>query len=124
MTTRTELIADERTALALVLRGGKQCDEDGEEIIMSRQACCVAADMLEADAEALDAEDARREVHNRYCDTLVAERDKLRAAAKLAKDALNKAAATCLDARSHQEFMSSPSHFMRQALAALDEALK
>ncbi|MGH8649495.1 MAG: hypothetical protein ACREUP_09345, partial [Burkholderiales bacterium] len=30
-----------------VLRGGRQCDEDGTEIIMSRQACCEAADLLE-----------------------------------------------------------------------------
>ena len=30
-----------------VLRGGRQCDEDGTEIIMSRQACCVAADLID-----------------------------------------------------------------------------
>ncbi len=30
-----------------VLRGGRQCDEDGTEIIMSRQACCEAADEIE-----------------------------------------------------------------------------
>ena len=31
-----------------VLRGGRQCDEIGVEIIMSRQACLEAADILEA----------------------------------------------------------------------------
>lgn len=31
-----------------VLRGGRQCDEDGVEIIMSRQACCEAAERIEA----------------------------------------------------------------------------
>ena len=31
-----------------VLRGGRQCDEDGTEIIMSRQACVEAADRLES----------------------------------------------------------------------------
>lgn len=30
-----------------VLRGGRQCDEDGVEIIMSRQACVEAADELD-----------------------------------------------------------------------------
>lgn len=30
-----------------VLRGGRQCDEDGVEIIMSREACHVAADEIE-----------------------------------------------------------------------------
>jgi len=30
-----------------VLRGGRQCDNDGVEIIMSRQACVEAADELE-----------------------------------------------------------------------------
>lgn len=30
-----------------VLRSGRQCDEDGVEIIMSRQACCEAADELD-----------------------------------------------------------------------------
>ena len=30
-----------------VLRGGRQCDEDGTEIIMSRQACVEAADLLD-----------------------------------------------------------------------------
>ena len=34
--------------LVSVLRGGRQCDEDGCEIIMSRQACCEAADYLES----------------------------------------------------------------------------
>ncbi len=29
-----------------VLRGGRQCDEDGTEIIMSRQACVEAADEI------------------------------------------------------------------------------
>jgi hypothetical protein len=29
------------------LRGGRQCNEDGAEIIMSRQACVEAADLLE-----------------------------------------------------------------------------
>ena len=29
-----------------VLRGGRQCDEDGTEIIMSRQACHEAADQI------------------------------------------------------------------------------
>lgn len=33
--------------LTEVLRGGRQCDEDGTEIIMSRQACCEAADVIE-----------------------------------------------------------------------------
>jgi len=33
--------------LIACLRGGRQCDETGEEIIMSRQACCEAADILE-----------------------------------------------------------------------------
>lgn len=33
--------------LTEVLRGGRQCDEDGVEIIMSRQACCEAADVIE-----------------------------------------------------------------------------
>jgi hypothetical protein len=32
--------------LTEVLRGGRQCDEDGTEIIMSRQACHEAADQL------------------------------------------------------------------------------
>lgn len=30
-----------------VLRGGRQCDEEGVEIIMSREACCVAADTID-----------------------------------------------------------------------------
>lgn len=30
-----------------VLRGGRQCDEDGVEIIMSREACVKAADALD-----------------------------------------------------------------------------
>jgi hypothetical protein len=30
-----------------VLRGGRQCDNDGVEIIMSRQACLEAADEIE-----------------------------------------------------------------------------
>ena len=34
--------------LTAVLRGGRQCDEDGTEIIMSRQACVEAADLLES----------------------------------------------------------------------------
>lgn len=34
--------------LSEVLRGGRQCDEDGTEIIMSRQACVEAADRLES----------------------------------------------------------------------------
>ena len=33
--------------LTEVLRGGRQCDEDGVEIIMSRQACHEAADEIE-----------------------------------------------------------------------------
>ena len=33
--------------LTEVLRGGRQCDEDGTEIIMSRQACVEAADEIE-----------------------------------------------------------------------------
>ena len=33
--------------LTEVLRGGRQCDEDGVEIIMSREACHVAADEIE-----------------------------------------------------------------------------
>ena len=33
--------------LTEVLRGGRQCDEDGVEIIMSREACIVAADEIE-----------------------------------------------------------------------------
>ena len=32
--------------LTQVLRGGRQCDEDGTEIIMSRQACHEAADQI------------------------------------------------------------------------------
>lgn len=32
--------------LTEVLRGGRQCDEDGTEIIMSRQACHEAADQI------------------------------------------------------------------------------
>lgn len=32
--------------LTEVLRGGRQCDEDGVEIIMSRQACHEAADQI------------------------------------------------------------------------------
>ena len=34
--------------LAKVLRSGRQCDESGEEVIMSRQACCEAADLLDS----------------------------------------------------------------------------
>ena len=34
------------TQLTEVLRGGRQCDEDGTEIIMSRQACHEAADQI------------------------------------------------------------------------------
>lgn len=33
--------------LTEVLRGGRQCDMDGVEIIMSRQACVEAADEIE-----------------------------------------------------------------------------
>lgn len=33
--------------LIKVLRGGRQCDMDGVEIIMSRQACIEAADRIE-----------------------------------------------------------------------------
>jgi len=33
--------------LIACLRGGAQCDEDGTNIIMNREACCVAADILE-----------------------------------------------------------------------------
>ena len=33
--------------LTEVLRGGRQCDEDGAEIIMSRQACHEAANEIE-----------------------------------------------------------------------------
>ena len=33
--------------LTEVLRGGRQCDEDGTEIIMSRQACHEAANEIE-----------------------------------------------------------------------------
>lgn len=36
------------TTLQEVLRGGRQCDEDGAEIIMSREACVKAADALDA----------------------------------------------------------------------------
>jgi hypothetical protein len=36
-----------------VLRGGRQCDEDGTEIIMSREACVVAADLIERQQKAL-----------------------------------------------------------------------
>ena len=39
---------EQRRELIDVLRGGRQCDEDGTEIIMSRQACCEAADIIEA----------------------------------------------------------------------------
>jgi hypothetical protein len=34
-------------SLCDVLRGGRQCDNDGAEIIMSRQACLEAADEIE-----------------------------------------------------------------------------
>ena len=34
--------------LIACLRGGRQCDADGVEVIMSRQACCEAADILES----------------------------------------------------------------------------
>ena len=37
-----------------VLRGGRQCDEDGMEIIMSREACCVAADEIERLRKVID----------------------------------------------------------------------
>ena len=73
--TRTELIEELRETAERITRYTNS-PYDGLML--------AAADMLEADAEALDAEDARREVHNRYCDTLVAERDKLRAAIRLA----------------------------------------
>jgi hypothetical protein len=33
--------------LTEVLRGGRQCDEDGVEIIMSREACHVAANEID-----------------------------------------------------------------------------
>lgn len=36
------------TELIATLRGGRQCDADGTEVIMSRQACVEAADALEA----------------------------------------------------------------------------
>lgn len=39
--------------LTEVLRGGRQCDEDGAEIIMSRQACVEAADMIDRMYQAL-----------------------------------------------------------------------
>lgn len=39
---------EQRRQLIEVLRGGRQCDEDGTEIIMSRQACCEAADIIES----------------------------------------------------------------------------
>jgi len=38
-----------------VLRGGRQCDNDGVEIIMSRQACLEAADEIEKLRAALEA---------------------------------------------------------------------
>lgn len=41
-------VGDVPTGLIACLRGGRQCDEDGSEIIMSRQACCEAADILES----------------------------------------------------------------------------
>ena len=37
----------ESMQLTEVLRGGRQCDEDGTEIIMSRQACHEAANEIE-----------------------------------------------------------------------------
>jgi len=39
--------SDHAMELTDVLRGGRQCDEDGVEIIMSRQACVEAADELD-----------------------------------------------------------------------------
>ena len=42
------LTDEHRQQLVEVLRGGRQCDEDGVEIIMSRQACCEAADIIES----------------------------------------------------------------------------
>lgn len=39
---------NEYTELIKILRGGRQCDEEGAEIIMSRQACLEAADALQA----------------------------------------------------------------------------
>lgn len=47
---RSQPIRAQRVPDGLIacLRGGRQCDEDGAEIIMSRQACCEAADILES----------------------------------------------------------------------------
>jgi hypothetical protein len=42
------LTDEHRQQLVEVLRGGRQCDEDGVEIIMSRQACREAADIIES----------------------------------------------------------------------------
>lgn len=49
-----------------VLRGGRQCDEDGVEIIMSRQACLEAADEIERLQRAAEIYAAERD-HARAC---------------------------------------------------------
>jgi hypothetical protein len=113
MTTRTELIA--RLRVGYTIHQNDTPYLDGADELMD-----LAADILEAD-ELLRL--ANLDCVNHF-DAIKEDYDKLRAAATLAQDALNSAAATCLDARSHQEFMSSPSHFMRQAIAALKDALK
>ena len=79
--------------LSDVLRGGRQCDEDGVEIIMSRQACCEAADTIDrltADCEKLANQSfAARAEAKALVDHANAERDKCGSGAGcLHKDAL------------------------------------
>lgn len=50
------------------LRGGRQCDSDGTEIIMSRQACHEAADkLIAADAMAVSAENFIQAIDDLLC---------------------------------------------------------
>ena len=76
--------------LSDVLRGGRQCDEDGVEIIMSRQACCEAADTI--DRLTLDCEKFANQTFKAKAEakTLVdhtnAERDALAVKLKLIAD--------------------------------------
>lgn len=46
-------MTNKHAELIKVLRGGRQCDEEGAEIIMSRQACLEAADALQAEIAAV-----------------------------------------------------------------------
>lgn len=54
--------------LIAVLRGGRQCDEEGVEIIMSRQACCEAANMLTANAKEIQILQAEVDLYRAACD--------------------------------------------------------